>query len=231
MKELRSIIVDDDALSREVLRKCISLHKSLKLVGSYHNAIEAKMALATKELDLVFLDVEMPEMTGFELLDSYKNVPQVIMVTSKKQYAFDAFRYDVTDFLAKPIDQERFNKAIDRAIFYEQNLSKSSSEQHTIMIKSDGVLIKLNTDNIDYVEAMGDYIKVVVGADSHVVHSTMKAFMAQLPDAFLRVHKSYIVNLDKVVEMDDTHLIGDYFNLPVSRSYKNDVRSKFRSTD
>jgi DNA-binding LytR/AlgR family response regulator len=231
MKELRSIIVDDDALSREVLRKCISQHKSLKLVGSYHNAIEAKMALATKDLDLVFLDVEMPEMTGFELLDSYKNVPQVVMVTSKKQYAFDAFKYDVTDFLAKPIDQERFNQAIDRALFYAQNLSKSNSEQHTIMIKSDGVLIKLNTDNIDYVEAMGDYIKVVVGADSHVVHSTMKAFMAQLPDAFLRVHKSYIVNLDKVVEMDDTHLIGDYFNLPVSRSYKNDVRSKFKSTD
>ncbi len=227
MKELRCIIVDDDALSREVLRQCISEHKALKLAGSYHNALEAKMALAKKDLDLVFLDVEMPEMTGFELLDSYKNIPQVVMVTSKKQYAFDAFKYDVTDFLSKPIDQKRFNQAIERVQFYADNLAKSV-ESHTIMIKSDGVLIKLNTDNIDYVEAMGDYIKVLVGNDSYVVHSTMKAFMSQLPEAFLRVHKSYIVNLDKVVEMDDTFLIGDYFNLPVSRSYKNDVRSRFK---
>ncbi|MDZ7845651.1 MAG: LytTR family DNA-binding domain-containing protein [Owenweeksia sp.] len=231
MKELRSIIVDDDALSREVLRKCISQHQSLKLVGSYHNALEAKMALASKELDLVFLDVEMPEMTGFELLDSYKNVPQVIMVTSKKQYAFDAFRYDVTDFLAKPIDNERFEKSVERALFYSQNLAQSATENHSIMIKSDGVLIKVNTNNIDYVEAMGDYIKVVVGEKNHVVHSTMKAFMAQLPDAFLRVHKSYIVNLDKVVEMDDTHLIGDYFQFTGKPLLQNDVRSRFKSGD
>lgn len=227
MKELRCIIVDDDALSREVLRQCISEHKALKLAGSYHNALEAKMALAKKDLDLVFLDVEMPEMTGFELLDSYKNIPQVVMVTSKKQYAFDAFKYDVTDFLSKPIDSKRFNQSIERVQFYAENLAKAAESQ-TIMIKSDGVLIKLSTDNIDYVEAMGDYIKVLVGNDTYVVHSTMKAFMAQLPEAFLRVHKSYIVNLDKVVEMDDTHLIGDYFNLPVSRSYKNDVRSRFK---
>lgn len=227
MKELKCIIVDDDALSREILRKCISDHKELKLAGSYHNALEAKMALASKELDLVFLDVEMPEMTGFELLDSYKKIPQVIMVTGKKQYAYDAFRYDVTDFLSKPVNKERFNQAVDRVLFYSENLAKTKDE-HTIMIKSDGVLIKLRTEDIDYVEAMGDYIKVNAGKDMHVVHSTMKAFMSELPDSFMRVHKSYIVNLDKVLEMDDTILIGDYFNLPVSRSYKNHVRSKFK---
>lgn len=228
MKEqLKCIIVDDEPLSREVLRNCINKTDKLKLAGSYHNAFEAKMALSKKDLDLIFLDIEMPEMTGFELIQSYKDIPQVIIVTSEKNYAFEAFRYDVTDFLSKPIDQDRFQIAVDRAWHYAQNLMRHN-EDHTIIIKSDGVLVKLNTSEIDYIEAMGDYIKVVTGRQTHVVHGTMKAFMTQLPDAFLRVHKSYIVNLDKVLELDDTHLVGDYFNLPVSRSYKNEVKSKFQ---
>jgi len=226
--QLKCIIVDDDALSREVLRKCISVDDRLKLIGTYHNALEAKMALAKKDIDLIFLDVEMPEMTGFELLDSYAAIPQVIMVTSKKDYAFDAFKYDVVDFLSKPVDTNRFEKAVARAIYYAENL-KPSQEEQNIIIKSDGVLVKVNAGDIDYIEAMGDYIKVVVGEKRHVVHSTMKAFMAELPESFLRVHKSYIVNLDKVLEMDDTFLIGEYFNLPVSRSYKSTVKTRFNS--
>jgi DNA-binding LytR/AlgR family response regulator len=227
MSKIRCVIVDDDALSREMLRNCIGNHKELKLVGTYHNALEAKMGLIKNNVDLVFLDVEMPEMTGFELMDNFKNIPQVVMVTSEKKYAFDAFQYDVTDFLSKPLEMERFNKAISKVQLLTENLSKSA-EDHNIIIKTNGVLVKVPTGKIDYIEAMGDYIKVVVGEESHVVHSTMKAFISQLPEAFLRVHKSYIVNLDKVLEIDDNFVVGDYFNLPVSRSYKNDVKSKFK---
>lgn len=227
MKPLKCIIVDDDALSREALRNSIGKHPELKLEGSYHNALEAKMALAKKDLDLVFLDVEMPEMSGFELLNSYKNIPQVIMVTANKNHAFEAFRYDVTDFLSKPLDHSRFVQAVERAIKYAQSMPERVEEHH-LVIKSDGTLIKINAGDIDYVEAMGDYIKVVLADHNYVVHSTMKGFMAQLPEAFLRVHKSYIVNLDKVLEIDDSYLVGEYFNLPVSRSYKNDVKARFR---
>lgn len=227
MSKIRCVIVDDDALSREMLRNCIGNHKELKLVGTYHNALEAKMGLIKNNVDLVFLDVEMPEMTGFELMDNFKNIPQVVMVTSEKKYAFDAFQYDVTDFLSKPLEMERFNKAISKVQLLTENLSKSA-EDHNIIIKTNGVLVKVPTGKIDYIEAMGDYIKVVVGEENHVVHSTMKAFISQLPEAFLRVHKSYIVNLDKVLEIDDNFVVGDYFNLPVSRSYKNDVKSKFK---
>ncbi len=227
MSKLKCVIVDDDALSREVLRKCIGNHNNLKLVGTYHNAFEAKMGLIKNEVDLVFLDVEMPEMTGLELLENFKNIPQVVLVTSEKRYAFDAFQYDVTDFLSKPIDMERFDKAITKVQTLNENLSKSTEDQN-IIIKSNGALVKVPTGKIDYVEAMGDYIKVVVGEENHVVHSTMKAFISQLPEAFLRVHKSYIVNLDRVLEIDDNYVVGDYFNLPVSRSYKNDVKSKFK---
>ncbi len=230
MKQLKCIIVDDDALSRELLRQCIKSDNQLQLIGTYHNAFEAKMALANKDIDLIFLDIEMPEMTGFELLESYASIPQVIIVTSKKQYAFDAFKYDVVDFLSKPVEKARFVKAVDRAVYYAENLS-SQKEKRTIIIKSEGALVKIDANNMDYIEAMGDYIKVVVGDRNYVVHSTMKAFMAQLPESFLRVHKSYIVNLDKVLEMDDTYLIGEYFNLPVSRSYKSEVKIKFSSKE
>ncbi len=228
MKELRCCIVDDDPVSREVLRKCIADDARLKLVGTYHNATEAKMGLIKKEIDLVFLDVEMPDMTGFELLDSYKDVPQVVMVTSEKKYAFEAFEYDITDFLSKPVNGERFRKAVERVRFYSENLKTDEKEAHHIVIKSNGVLVRMNAREVDYIEAMGDYIKMVVGDQQHIVHSTMKAFIAELPDSFLRVHKSYIVNLDKVLEMDDAFLIGEHFNLPVSRSYKKDVKDKFK---
>lgn len=227
MSKLKCVIVDDEALSREVLRKCIGNHNHLKLVGTYHNAIEAKMGLIKNEVDLVFLDVEMPEMTGLELMENFKSIPQVVLVTSEKRYAFDAFQYDVTDFLSKPVDMERFNKAVTKVMLLSENLSKSNEDQN-IIIKTNGALVKVPTGKIDYIEAMGDYIKVVVGTESHVVHSTMKAFISQLPEAFLRVHKSFIVNLDKVLEIDDNYVVGDYFNLPVSRSYKNDVKSKFK---
>ncbi|WP_417590556.1 LytR/AlgR family response regulator transcription factor [Owenweeksia hongkongensis] len=227
MKPLKCIIVDDDPLSREALRYSIGRHSDLRLEGSYHNALEAKMALAKKDLDLVFLDIEMPEMTGFELLNSYKNIPQVVLVTSNKDHAFEAFRYDVTDFISKPIDHSRFEQAVERVLRYSQSMPQRV-EEHNLVIKSDGVLVKINAGDIDYVEAMGDYIKVVLADSNYVVHSTMKAFITQLPDAFLRVHKSYIVNLDKVLEIDDSYLVGEYFNLPVSRSYKNDVKAKFK---
>lgn len=227
MKPLKCIIVDDDPLSREALRNSIGRHASLRLEGSYHNALEAKMALTKKDLDLVFLDVEMPEMTGFELLNSYKNIPQVVMVTSNKNHAFEAFRYDVTDFISKPIDYPRFEQAVERVLRYAQSMPQRV-EEHNLVIKSDGVLVKINAGDIDYVEAMGDYIKVVLADSNYVVHSTMKAFITQLPEAFLRVHKSYIVNLDKVLEIDDSYLVGEYFNLPVSRSYKNDVKTRFK---
>ncbi len=227
MKKLKCIIVDDDALSRETLRNLIGRHDNLRLIGTYHNALEGKMGLVKNEVDLMFLDVEMPEMTGFELLDDFKRVPQVVMVTAEKKYAFEAFEYDVTDFLSKPLDKPRFDKAIEKVLYYNENLTQTV-EDLNIVFKCNGALVKLACGKIDYIEAMGDYIKVVAGDESYVVHSTMKAFIAQLPDAFLRVHKSYIVNLDKVLEIDDNFVVGDYFNLPVSRSYKSDVKTKFK---
>lgn len=226
-KELKCIIIDDDPISREVLKTCVSKTPFLKLMGSYTNAMEGKIALDKKDIDLIFLDVEMPEMSGLEFLETFKNVPQVIMVTSEKKYAFEAFKHDVTDYISKPIDYPRFLKAAERAMYYEENLVQGNGEEDFVFLKVDGSMIKVRNSTIEYVEAMGDYVKVVTSEKNYVVHSTMKAFVAKLPeDDFLRIHKSYILNVNKVEEVVESYAIGEYFNLPISRSNKKQLMQR-----
>lgn len=219
MDVLKCIIVDDDPVQREILKNCVAQIPDLRLVGSYPNAIEARIALQKREVDLIFLDVEMPEMSGLEFLQNFKDVPQVIMVTAKKQYAFEAFEYDVTDYLSKPVDMDRFSSAVQRARYYEENLKRKKKESH-IFIKSDGVLVKLNTHDILFVEAMGDYIKVHTENKRHIVHSTMKAFVAKLPEGFIRTHKSFIVNTEHVDRLEESSVFVKSKELPVSRNNK-----------
>lgn len=225
--DLKCIIIDDDPISREVLKTCVDQTNFLKLRGSYSNAMEGKIALDKKDIDLIFLDVEMPEMSGLEFLETFKNVPQVIMVTSEKKYAFEAFKHDVTDYISKPIDYPRFLKAAERAMYYEENLVQGNGEEDFVFLKVDGSMIKVRNSTIEYVEAMGDYVKVVTSEKNYVVHSTMKAFVAKLPeDDFLRIHKSYILNVNKVEEVVESYAIGEYFNLPISRSNKKQLMQR-----
>lgn len=217
MEALKCIIVDDDPVQRETIKNCVSKINNLDLLGSYPNAIEARMAMEKRKVDLIFLDIEMPEMSGLEFLDTFKEVPQVIMITSNKEYAFKAFEYDVTDYLAKPVDFDRFSSAVQRARYYEENLKRKSKENN-IFIKSDGVLVKLSAHEVSFIEAMGDYIKVHTPSKRHIVHSTMKAFVAKLPDDFIRIHKSYIVNLHQIDKVEENTVYMNGLELPVSRN-------------
>lgn len=226
---MNCIIVDDDPLQRQALENCIKQVKDLKLVGIYPNAIEAQLALQKRKVDLIFLDVEMPEMSGIEFLQSFKDVPQVIMVTAKKHYAFEAFEYDVTDYISKPIDMDRFSSAVQRARYYEENLRKKNKEADDLFIKSDGALIKLSASNIYYVEALGDYIKVVCEKHRHIVHSTMKAFVAKLPPDFIRIHKSFIVNVRKIQKLEENHVVVMDKDLPISRTNKRPLLERLGS--
>jgi len=222
---MKCIVVDDDPVQREAIKSCIASVKDLELVGVYPNAIEARLGLQKRDVDLIFLDVEMPEMSGIEFLQSFKDVPQVIMVTSKKHYAFQAFEFDVTDYISKPIDLDRFSSAVQRARYYEENLRKQETED-SLFIKSDGVLVKINIEEILFIEALGDYIKLVTESQRHIVHSTMKAFVAKLPDTFLRVHKSHIVNLKKVKKLEENTIDLAGTQIPVSRNNKKLVLEK-----
>ena len=174
--KLRSIIVDDSSMQRMAVAKLVNSHPQLAMVAEYSNAIEAKNGIKNHEIDLIFLDVEMPIINGFDLLESLENSPQVIFITGKPDYALKAFDYDVTDYLHKPITMARFDASVKRALSkYEQMHQVLEDEEH-IFVKSNLKKRKVILNDIKWIEALGDYIKLVTDEANIVVLSTMKSF-------------------------------------------------------
>ncbi|MFY7667052.1 LytR/AlgR family response regulator transcription factor [Flavobacterium sp.] len=224
--KLNCVIVDDSAIQRMVVNKHVSNSLHLKLVGEFSNAIEAKNFMSYNEVDLIFLDIEMPVINGFDLLDGLKKKPQVIFITSKPDYAVKAFDYDATDYLQKPITNARFDAAIRRALQQYSLLKDAPEEDGThIFIKSKLKKLKVFTNRIKYVEAYGDYIKVITDDETHLVLSTMKSFENDLPsERFVRVHKSFIVNIDKVEKFNSKYAEIGTIKIPLSRNKKDDLK-------
>lgn len=222
---LKCAIVDDSTLQRLSIVRLIEHHPSLYLLAEYKNAIEAKMGLATNDIDLIFLDIEMPILSGFDLLDDLTEKPQIIFVTGKTKYAFKAFDYDAVDYLRKPISKERFLNAVHKAITnFKLKNEDGFDDEDFIFVKSNLKKRKVFLNELRYIEALGDYVKLVTEHDALVVLSTMKAFEALLPkERFLRIHKSYIVNLDKVERYNSKLIELDKERLPLSRNRKADL--------
>ena len=229
---LKCAIVDDSTLQRLSIVRLIENHPALDLVAEYNNAIEAKMGLAESEIDLIFLDIEMTILSGFDLLDGLTVKPQVIFVTGKTKYAFKAFDYDAVDYLRKPISKERFLNAVHKAITnYKLKNDEGYDEEDFIFVKSNLKKRKVFLNELRYIEALGDYVKLVTEHDAFVVLSTMKAFEALLPsERFLRIHKSYIVNLDKVERYNSKVIELDKEQLPLSRNRKADLVEALAAT-
>ncbi len=222
---LKCAIVDDSTLQRLSIVRLIQNHPSLNLLAEYNNAIEAKLGLATTEVDLIFLDIEMPILSGFDLLDDLSHKPQIIFVTGKTKYAFKAFDYDAVDYLRKPISKERFLNAVHKAITnYKLKNDEGFDDEDFIFVKSNLKKRKVFLNELRYIEALGDYVKLVTDHDALVVLSTMKAFETLLPaERFLRIHKSYIVNLEKVEKYNSKVIELDKERLPLSRNRKADL--------
>ncbi len=208
------------------------MHPSLEIVGEYKNAIDAKIGFASTEIDLIFLDIEMPILSGFDLLDDLTRKPQVIFVTGKTKYAFKAFDYDAVDYLRKPISKERFLNAVHKAITnYKLKNEEGFDDEDFIFVKSNLKKRKVFLNELKYIEALGDYVKLVTDYDSLVVLSTMKAFQSLLPEErFLRIHKSYIVNLDKVQRYNSKTIELEKEKLPLSRNRKADLVEALAAT-
>ena len=223
--KLNCFVIDDSSIQRMIITKLVSHHPSLNLINDFSNAIEAKGSLAIHKVDLIFLDIEMPVISGFDFLDGLKNKPQIIFITSKAEYAVKAFDYDVTDYLQKPVTSARFNTAVKRAL--ELHLLKSEPIEEDgdhIFIKSNLKKLKIFTSKIKWIEAYGDYVKVVTDDDNNLVLSTMKAFENELSnDKFMRVHKSYIINLDRVKSFNSRFAEIGVTKIPISRHKKDDL--------
>jgi DNA-binding LytR/AlgR family response regulator len=223
--KLNCIVVDDSAVQRITITKLVSDSKLLNLVGDFSNALEAKNCINNNTIDLIFLDVEMPLINGFDLLDGLKSKPQIIIITSKADYALKAFDYEATDFLQKPISKERFLKAVKKAS--ELHILRNESHEElgeSIVIKSNLKKLKIYLSKIKWIEAYGDYIKVTTDDETHLVLSTMKGFEKELPEGkFIRVHKSFIINLSRVEKFNNKFVEIGTTKIPLSRNKKEEI--------
>lgn len=222
---INCVVVDDEILSRSAVEKCVMNTPNLNLVASYSSATEFSKHVGDGPIDLIFLDVEMPGMSGVDFVKANRNIPQVIFVTSNTDYAYEAYQYDVTDYIEKPIDYARFKHAVEKAAKVKQNLFQDHAEQHTVYLKSGSQLIQVDIDTIDFVEALGDYIKIYTSSGRHTLLSTMKSIYAKLePYGFSRIHKSFIVNMSKVKRIVGSKVMLSDRELPVGRVYKAELK-------
>lgn len=231
---MNCIIVDDDALSRKIVESLIEKTESLRLLGSYGSALEAIKAFDGPEtVDLIFLDIEMPEMSGLEFLNTLDSPPQVIIVTGNEKYAVEAFDYDVTDFLLKPLELTRFLKSVNKAKSRRAEVSQVTSRtgNEIFIKKKNSTLVRLSFDDVIWIEALENYVIISTFEEKFTIHFTMKAIIDKFPESqFKRVHRSYIVNVSKITMIEDSAIIvktrmGDK-SIPIGKSYRDDLLSE-----
>lgn len=224
---MNCIIIEDDPLSVRIIQEFIRKTTDLSLIHTFSNAIDAINILQTDEsIELIFLDIELPEMSGLEFLDSLKEAPQVIIISSKGLYAADAFDYEVADYLVKPITYARFYKAIQRARKRMEKEKLDKIGRSEIFIKKDSTLVRLKYDEILWIEALENYVIFNTFNEKFTIHFTMKAIEQKLPqDKFTRVHRSFIVNTSSIDAIEDNSVLikvhDGIKSIPIGKSYKD----------
>jgi DNA-binding LytR/AlgR family response regulator len=226
---MNCIIVDDDKLSCKILEGFVSKSTSLNLVGSYSDSIAARNILTKRhDIDLIILDIEMPEMNGFDFIGSLDFPPNIIIVSSAEEYALKAFDFNVVDYLLKPVTYGRFCKAIDKTIRYFSRKEEPNTGDEEIFIKKGSSLVKLKLSDIVYIEALENYVTLNTHDDKFTIHFTMKAIESQLSsDVFIRVHRSFIINKSMIQAIKENSLdlnVGDNLkSIPVGKSYRDSL--------
>lgn len=233
---MNCIIIDDEAAARAIISQLCNQVSSLTVLEEFPNAIKAIKYLNQNTVDLIFLDIHMPDFTGFDFIETIKNPPKIILTTSDTNFAIQAFEYDcIVDYLVKPITPERFQKAIQKAestsVMTTQDTSSGESVETTsgndLYVNIDRRLIKIDIPSIYLVEAKGDYILIKTEAKNYTVHSTLKKIEEKLPTSlFLKVHRSYIINVQKIVDIEDNSVLIKRDVIPVSRSNRPELMKR-----
>jgi DNA-binding LytR/AlgR family response regulator len=226
---MNCIIVDDDILTCKILEGYVSKSTSLNLIGTYSDPLEARDVLTKRQdIDLVILDIQMPEMDGFEIIRSLEFPPNIIIVSSAEEFALKAFDLNVVDYLLKPITYGRFCKAIDKTIRYFARKEGTKNGDEEIFIKKGSSLVKLKLTEIIYIEALENYITLNTNDDKFTIHFTMKAIENQLPSGvFIRVHRSFIINKSMIQTIKentlDLNIGGSVKSIPVGKSFRDSL--------
>jgi len=218
---LNCIVVDDDEMSRRVVVHFIEKTSYLQLIKEFDNAIDAMHYLDEEHVDIIFLDVQMPEMTGMEFINALEKDIEIILITSEQKYAVEAFEKKVTDYLVKPIEYSRFIQAVEKAQSNVDIKRAETERRKEFYVRTDAKIVRIPYGKILFVEALADYVIIQTELKKHIVHFTMKGLTNRLPeDIFVRTHRSYIVNLDKIEALEDNSLLIGEKYIPIGASYK-----------
>jgi DNA-binding LytR/AlgR family response regulator len=226
---MNCIIVDDDKLSSKIIEGYVSKFTSLNLIGSFNDAVTARNILAERnDIDLIILDIEMPELNGFDFIGSLDSPPNIIVVSSAEEHALKAFDFNVVDFLLKPVSYGRFCKAVDKTLRYFSRKEVTNKGDEEIFIKKGSSLVKLKLRDIIYIEALENYVTLNTNDDKFTIHFTMKAIENQLPSGvFIRVHRSFIINKSTIQAIKenslDLYIGGVLKNIPVGKSFRDSL--------
>jgi len=243
IKKIKCLVIDDEQPARDILKKHIEGVESLELSGSCNNAVEALSFLQSNSVDLLFLDIQMPHILGTNFIRTLKNPPRVIFTTAYRKYAIEGFELDAVDFLLKPIGFDRFLKAVNKIL--QLNLQSNTTDpsqaekekekekeqaQPFLYFRSDRKMVKVLFNDILYIEGLRDYIRIFTISKTIVTKHLLSSLQEMLPaDAFLRIHRSYIVSINKIDSYDADTIEISKKELPIGRLFKHDV-NKLLST-
>ena len=226
---MNCIIVDDDLITCKILEGYVNKSTALNLIGTFSDSVAARDIMTKrKDIDLIFLDIQMPEMNGFDFIRSLDFPPNIIIVSSAEEYALKAFDFNVVDYLLKPVSYGRFCKAIDKTIRYFTRKEITNSGDEEIFIKKGSSLVKLKLTEIIYIEALENYVTLNTNDDRFTIHFTMKAIESQLPSGvYIRVHRSYIINKSMIQTIKENSLDlivgGIVKSIPVGKSFRDSL--------
>ncbi|WP_276392184.1 LytR/AlgR family response regulator transcription factor [Eudoraea chungangensis] len=224
-------IIDDEILARRVLEEYCAKIENFKLVLSTGNPLEFINFIQQNEIDLIFLDIKMPELSGMEILSALINPPKVILTTAYSEYALESYNYGVVDYLLKPIRIERFLKAVNKASTIKIGASTEHKESHELQIKHEGIPLNISFISILYIQSFGNYLKIFTDSRMYLITETLTHISTVLSDNFQRTHKSYIANLHRVSKITAAYLWIDDNKVPVSTTYKIIVRNKIAALE
>lgn len=228
---MKCVLIDDDPLAMKVLLDYFKNFTEFEIIGIFNNPLEGLGFLNTNSVDAVFLEIKMPIMTGFELIRLLENKPRIVITTAFREYAAESYDLEVLDYLVKPIPLPRFIKCIHK-IESEFNLRNNLKiETHRIepyiFIKVDKKMVKINIDEILFIEGMKEYIKVVTPEKNYITHKSLTSLTEELPsERFMRIHKSYTISLNKVKSIEGNRIQISSHTIPIGRNYSKDVKSK-----
>jgi DNA-binding LytR/AlgR family response regulator len=231
---MNCIIIDDEEMARAIIAHFVSTSTDIVISNEFSNALQAIKYLNQNDVDLIFLDIHMPDFTGFDFIQTIKNPPKVILVTSDKNFAIEAFEYEcIVDYLVKPITEDRFLKAIQKAessksiVTAKEVKVKGEDNANEFYVNIDRRLIKIEMASVTIIEAKGDYIHIKTDGKNYVVDSTLKKIEDKLPkDLFLKVHRSFIINTKKIIDIEDNSVLIAKDVIPVSRANRPELMKR-----